>query len=61
MSKQVLSIEQMLRLKELGIDISKGSMYWVRLVRLPNVKNKEKGSINRLVFKLTKRTHARRV
>lgn len=42
MSKQVLSIEQTLRLKELGIDISKGSMYWVRLVRLPNVKNKEK-------------------
>lgn len=42
MSKQVLSIEQMQHMKELGVDTSKASMYWVRLVRLPNVKNKEK-------------------
>lgn len=38
----MLSIEQMQHLKELGVDTSKASMYWVRLVRLPNVKNKEK-------------------
>lgn len=42
MSKQVLDIQQMQHLKELGVDTSKASMYWVRLVRLPNVKNKEK-------------------
>lgn len=31
MSKQVLSIEQMKHLKELGVDISKASMCWVCL------------------------------
>lgn len=42
MSKQVLDIQQMKHLQELGLDTSNASMYWVRLVRLPNVKKKKK-------------------
>lgn len=42
MSKQCLNISQMQHLKDLGVHTSKASMYWVRLVRLPKVKNKEK-------------------
>lgn len=42
MSKQCLDIQQMKHLQELGLDTSNASMYWVRLVRLPNVKKKEK-------------------
>lgn len=34
MSKQCLSIEQMLHLQELGLDTSKASAYWHRVVRL---------------------------
>lgn len=33
MSKQVLSIEQMQHLKELGVDTSNGSAYWYRIVQ----------------------------
>lgn len=33
MNEQVLSIEQMQHLKELGVDISKATMYWLRIIR----------------------------
>lgn len=33
MSKQVLSIEQMQHLQELGVDTSKASMWWCRIIR----------------------------
>lgn len=33
MNDQVLNIERMQHLKELGVDTSKASMYWVRIVR----------------------------
>lgn len=33
MSKQVLSIEQMKHLKELGVDISRASVSWYRILR----------------------------
>lgn len=33
MSKQTLSIEQMQHLKELGVDTSKASAYWYRIVQ----------------------------
>lgn len=33
MNEQVLSIEQMQHLKELGVNISKASMYWLRIIR----------------------------
>lgn len=41
MEQQVLSIEQMRHLQELGVDTSKASMYWNRIVRPSNKPNTE--------------------
>jgi hypothetical protein len=41
MSKQVLSIEQMKHLQELGVDTSKASMYWIRIIRPATARNRK--------------------
>lgn len=42
-SKQVLSIEQMKRLQELGLDTSDASIYWARLSHGSRLDDKSKG------------------
>jgi hypothetical protein len=42
-SKQVLSIDQMKHLRELGLDTSDASMYWARVSHGSRVDDKSKG------------------
>ena len=42
-SKQVLSIEQMKHLQELGLDTSDASMYWVRILHTNGINDESKG------------------
>lgn len=41
MRQQVLSIEQMKRLQELGLDTSNASIWWARIIRPSNILNKD--------------------
>lgn len=43
MKDQVLSIEQMKHLKKLGVDTSKGSIYWIRRSHGSDIRDESKG------------------
>ena len=58
MKNQVLSIDQMQRLKELGVDTSKASIYWARRSHGSRIDDSSKGN---WVFKPTKRIYGCRV
>lgn len=42
MTNQVLSIEKMRHLQELGVDMSDASMYWVKRLHNPNIEDESK-------------------
>ena len=44
MKNQVLSIDQMQRLKELGVDTSKSNIYWVRRSHGSRINDSSKGN-----------------
>lgn len=56
MSKQVLSIEQMQHLKELGVDTSKATMCWMRVIRPETSHDKKRTVILDWFLSLSKET-----
>lgn len=54
MSKQVLSIEQMQHLEELGVDTSKANFYWHRTKSLNNYNDRDEWKLHYGVLRLAR-------